>query len=176
VSGTHAVKPLPAPSLLHASLSVLSQVKDDAARSGWTSELSRRAVAALRIAGATAVGKRVAQNFVTKEVPERDGQVTVSTGWPKRKRVLLSAATTGRTITRELDNGLHADARTRSSAESIAQAIGVLSAAAYGRTSPDDNAALDAALEDSTEAVRRLRAGTQWPRRTAAALRAFVGL
>jgi hypothetical protein len=176
VSGAQAVKPLPAPSLLHASLRVLSQVKDDAARAGWTSELSRRAMAALRIAGATAVGKQVAQNVVTRNAPERDGQVVVSTGWPKRKRVLLSAATTAMTITRELDNGLGADARTRSSAESIAQAIGVLSAAAYGRTSPSDNAALDAALDDSTEAVRRLRAGTQWPRRTAAALRAFVGL
>jgi hypothetical protein len=175
VRGAHVVKPLPAPSLLHASLRVLSQVKEDAARAGWTSELSRRAVSALRIAGATAVGKRVAQDFVTTDVPERDGQVTVSTGWPKRKRVLLSAATTPMTISRELDNGLRADARTRSSAESIAQAIGVLSAAAYGR-SPGDNAALDAALDDSTEAVRRLRAGTMWPRRTAAALRAFVGL
>jgi hypothetical protein len=176
VSGTHAVKPLPAPSLLQASLRVLSQVKDDAARAGWTSELSRRAVAALRIAGATAVGKQVAQNVVTKEAPERDGQLTVSMGWPKRKRVLLSAATTSTTITRELDNGLRANARTRSSAESIAQAIGVLSAAAYGRTSPSDNGALDAALDESTEAVRRLRAGTMWPRRTAAALRAYVGL
>jgi hypothetical protein len=175
-SKTQAVKPLPAPSLLHASLRVLSEVKDDAARAGWTSELSRRAVAALRIAGATAVGKRVAQNFVAANAPEREGQVMVSTGWPKRKKVLLSAATTPMTIASELSNGLGADARTRSSAESIAQAINVLSAAAYGRTSPGDNAALDAALEDSTEAVRRLRAGTMWPRRTAAALRAFVGL
>jgi hypothetical protein len=90
--------------------------------------------------------------------------------------VLLSASTTPMAITRELENGLRADARTRSSAESIAQAIGVLSAAAYGRTSPSDNVSLDTALEDSTEAVRRLRAGTMWPRRTAAALRAFVGL
>jgi hypothetical protein len=176
VGKTQAVKPLPATSLLRASLRVLAQVKEDAARAGWTSELSRRAVAALRIAGATAVGKRVAQALVTGSVPEREGQLTVSTGWPKRKTVLLSAAATPMTITSELNNGFRADTRTRSSAESIAQAIGVLSAAAYGRTSPSDNAALDAALEESTEAVRRLRAGTMWPRRTAAALRGYVGL
>ena len=176
VGKTQAVKPLPATSLLRASLRVLAQVKEDAARAGWTSELSRRAVAALRIAGATAVGKRVAQALVTGSVPEREGQLTVSTGWPKRKTVLLSAAATPMTITSELNNGFRADTRTRSSAESIAQAIGVLSAAAYGRTSPRDNAALDAALEESTEAVRRLRAGTMWPRRTAAALRGYVGL
>jgi len=176
VSKAHVVKPLPATSLLRASLRVLAQVKEDAARAGWTSELSRRAVAALRIAGATAVGKRVAQDFVAGSAPERDGQLTVSTGWPKRKTVVLSAAATPTTITSELNNGFRADTRTRSSAESIAQAIGVLSAAAYGRTSPSDNAALDAALEESTEAVRQLRAGTMWPRRTAAALRAYVGL
>jgi len=176
VSKTHAVRPLPATSLLRASLRALAQVKEDAARAGWTSELSRRAVAALRIAGATAVGKRVAQDLVAGSIPEREGQLTVSTGWPKRKTVLLSAAATPMTITSELNNGFRADTRTRSSAESIAQAIGVLSAAAYGRTSPSDNTALDAALEESTEAVRQLRAGTMWPRRTAAALRAFVGL
>jgi hypothetical protein len=118
----------------------------------------------------------VAQALVTGSVPEREGQLTVSTGWPKRKTVLLSASATPMTITSELNNGFRADTRTRSSAESIAQAIGVLSAAAYGRTSPSDNGALDAALEESTEAVRRLRAGTMWPRRTAAALRGYVGL
>ena len=175
VSSKQVVKPLPAPSLLHACLDVLRQVKDDAARAGWTSELSRRAVSALRMAGATAVGKRVTQDFVTKNVSERDGQLTVFTGWPRRKRVLLSAATTPMTIAHELNNGLGPDPRTRASAESIAQALGVLGAAGYGRTSPGDAAALDTALEESTEAVRRLRAGTLWPRRTAAALRSFVG-
>jgi len=176
VSSKHVVKPLPAPSLLQACLRVLRQVKADSASSGWTSELSRRAVAALRIAGATAVGKKVTQDVVTPGVSERDGQLTISRGWPRRKRVLLSAATTPMTIAHELNNGLGPDPRTRSSAESIAQAIGVLGAAGYGRTTPDDAAALDAALEESTEAVRRLRAGTLWPRRTAAALRSFVGL
>ena len=175
VKSTHAVKPLPAASLLRASLGVLRQVKEDSARAGWTSELSRRAAAALRIAAATALGKRVAQDFVTSDMSERDGQLTVFTGWPRRRRVLLSAATTPTTITRELNNGHGPDPRTRSSAESIAQALGVLGAAGYGRATPENSAALDTALEESTEAVRRLRAGTQWPRRATAAMRAFVG-
>ena len=175
VSSKHAVKPLPAPSLLRASLNTLAQVKRDSTQAGWTSDLSRRAVAALRIAGATAVGKRVAQDVVAPNMVERDGQLTVITGWPRRKRVLLSAATTPMTITHELNNGLGPDLRTRNSAESIAQALTVFGAAGYGRTTPENAAALDTALEEGTEAVRRLRAGTMWPRRTASALRSFVG-
>jgi hypothetical protein len=176
VRDAHVVKPLAAPSLLRASLKTLTQVKEDAARAGWSPDLSRRAVAALRVAGATAVGKRVAQDVVAADVAERDGQLSVSRGWPKRKRVLLSAATTPTTIAYELNNGLRADARARASAESIAQGLSVLGAAGYGRTSPEDAAALDAALEDSTQAVRRLRTGTLWPSRATAAMKALIGL
>jgi hypothetical protein len=90
--------------------------------------------------------------------------------------VLLSAATTPVTIAYELNNGFRADARTRTSAESIAQALTILGAAGYGRTSPEDAAALDAALEDSTRAVRRLRTGTRWPSRATSAMKALIGL
>ena len=83
VRGAQAVKPLPAASLLRASLRTLTQVKEDALRAGWSPDLSRRAVAALRVAGATAVGKRVAQDVVAAGVAERDGQLSVSRGWPK---------------------------------------------------------------------------------------------
>jgi hypothetical protein len=176
VRDAQTVKPLPASSLLGASLKTLSQVKEDAVRAGWSPDLSRRAVAALRVAGATAVGKRVAQDVVAASVSQRDGQLSIARGWPKRKRVLLSAATTPMTISYELNNGHRADTRTRESAESIAQALTVLSAAGYGRTSPEDAAALDAALDDSTRAVRRLRTGTLWPSRATAAMKALIGL
>ena len=170
------VRPLPAPSLLRGCLAALAQVKADAARAGWTSELSRRAAAALRIAGAVALGRRVTQSFVGADAAERDGQLTVYTGWPRRRRVLLSAATTSLTIAAGLSNGHGPGAQTRASLESISGALGVLATAGYGRTSQEDPSALDTALEDSTQAVRRIRAGTLWPGRTAQALRSFVGL
>ena len=176
VRDAQTVKPLPAASLLRASLRTLTQVKEDALRAGWSPDLSRRAVAALRVAGATAVGKRVAQDVVAAGVAQRDGQLSVSRGWPKRTRVLLSAATTPTTIAYELNNGLRADARARASAESIAQGLTVLGAAGYGRTSAEDAAALDTALEESTQAVRRLRTGTLWPSRATAAMKALIGL
>jgi hypothetical protein len=64
VKNRGVVKPLPASSLLGASLSALARVKDDASQTGWTSELSRRAASALRIAGAVALGRPVLQNIV----------------------------------------------------------------------------------------------------------------
>jgi hypothetical protein len=169
------VKPLPASSVLGASLSALARVKEDASQAGWSSELSRRAASALRIAGAVALGRPVSQKFVGPEVAEREGQLTVQRGWPKRRRVMLSAATTSRTITVAMNNGHAPSAQTRASLESISDALGVLNTAGYGRQSKDDASALDSALADGTQAVRRIRATTMWPRRSAQALRSFVG-
>jgi hypothetical protein len=169
------VKPLPASSVLGASLSTLARVKADASQAGWTADLSRRAAAALRIAGAVALNRPVRQQFVGPEVPERDGQLTVHSGWPRRRRVLLSAATTSRTIASAMNNGHKPSASTRASLESISDALGVLNTAGYGRQTKEDSSALDSALADGTQAVRRIRSTTLWPRRTAQALRSFVG-
>jgi hypothetical protein len=169
------VKPLPASSVLGASLKALARVKADASQAGWTADLSRRAAAALRIAGAVALGRPVSQSFVEQDVSEREGQLAVYRGWPRRRRVLLSAGTTSRTIATAMNNGHTPSAQTRASLESISDALGVLSTAGYGRQMKDDSAALDSALADGTQAVRRIRATTMWPRRTAQALRSFVG-
>jgi hypothetical protein len=169
------VKPLPASSVLSASLSTLARVKEDASQAGWTSELSRRAASALRIAGAVALNKPVTQQFVGPEVTEREGQLTVFSGWPRRKRVLLSAATTSRTIASAMNNGHNPSANTRANLASISDALGVLSTSGYGRQTKEDVAALDSALAESTQAVRRIRSTTLWPSRTAQALRSFVG-
>jgi hypothetical protein len=169
------VKPLPASSLLSASLSALARVKEDASQAGWTSELSRRAATALRIAGAVALNRPVSQSIVGPDATERDGQLTVHAGWPRRRRVLLSAATTSRTITSGLSNGHGPSAQARASLESISEALSVLATAGYGRQTKEDASALDSALAESTQAVRRIRASTLWPRRTAQALRSFVG-
>ena len=169
------VKPLPASSMLGASLSALARVKDDASQAGWTSELSRRAATALRIAGAVALGRPVSQKFVGPGVAERDGQLAVSSGWLRRRRVLLSAPTTSRTIAVAMNNGHNPSASTRASLASISDALGVLSTSGYGRETKEDSSALDSALADGTQAVRRIRSTTLWPRRTAQAFRSFVG-
>ena len=173
VKRSGVVKPLPASSLLGASLKTLARVKDDA-QAGWTSELSRRAASALRIAGAVALGRPVSQSEATPGMIERDGQLTIYRGWPRRRRVLLSASTTARTIATGL-NGHGSNGQSRASLESISDALMVLNTAGYGRQTKEDSSALTSALEDGTQAVRRIRSTTLWPRRTAQALRSFVG-
>ena len=70
-----AVRKLPVPSVLGGCLDTISEVASDASKTGWSPDLARRAAAAMRIAGAVALGRPVAQSFVGPDAVERDGQV-----------------------------------------------------------------------------------------------------
>ena len=61
VRDSKAVRPLSQAAVLRGSLGALRNARSAAAREGWTTPLMARAVAALRIAGALALGKQVAQ-------------------------------------------------------------------------------------------------------------------
>ena len=170
------MKPLPASSLLACCLSALARVKDDASQAGWTSELSRRAASALRIAGAVALGRPVSQRSSGRTPRSAMGSSTVYAGWPRRRRVLLSAATTSRTITSAAEQRARSRARSaRASLESISEALGVLS---YGRLRPADRrgciGARQRAGREHAGGAPHSRRRTLWPRRTAQALRSFV--
>jgi hypothetical protein len=175
VKDKSVVKPLPAASMLGACLSALGRVKEDVSQAGWTSDLSRRAATALRVASAIALGRPVSQSVVGPDAVEREGQLSVYKGWPRRRRVLVSAATTSRTISSELNNGHRTSPQVRANLESISDALGVLATAGYGRPANEDSSALDSALAESTQAVRRIRTKTLLPGRTVQALRSFVG-
>jgi hypothetical protein len=170
-----AARKLPVPSVLGGCLDALSEVASDASRAGWSPELARRAVAALRIAGAVALDRQVAQDFAGPDAVEREGQVTVRRGWLRPQRVLLSASTTAKVITSQLGNNRHVRPGARARLESIAVALSVLSAASYGRTDAADPSALDAAVDTSRDVIRGLRTSARWPMRTAnAVLRSFT--
>ncbi len=170
-----AVRKLPVPSVLGGCLDTISEVEADASRTGWSPGLARRAVAAMRIAGAVALGRPVAQDFVGSDAVEREGQVTVRKGWIRPRRVLVSASVTSRVISTHLGNGRQVRANTRARLESISDALGVFSAASYGRNGKPDSSALDAAVESSKDVIRGLRTSARWPMRTAGAvMRSFT--
>jgi hypothetical protein len=162
-----AVRSVPATSVLKGCLNVLSEVREEAL-GGWTPELARRAGSALRIAGAVALGRQVAQRQVEAETARREGEVVVRTGLIRPRRVVLCAATTPRTIAGSTANGHVPGARTRAALEGISQALGVLTAASYGRNGLAGRSDLDSALEAGQDAVRRLRLAAFWPVRTPA--------
>jgi len=169
-TGTVAVRKLPVPSVLGGCLDTISEVAADASKTGWSPDLARRAVAAMRIAGAVALGRPVAQAFVGPDAVEHDGQVTVRKGWIRPRRVLLSASVTSRVIASHLGNGHELRANKRARLESISEALGVFGAASYGRNGKPDAPALDAAIESSKDVIRGLRSSARWPMRTASAM------
>lgn len=156
------VKPVPAPSMLSSSLKTLAEVRSQAA-GGWTPELARRAVAALRIGGAVALGRPVSQAYVNGETRERDGQVIVRTGLLRPRRAAVSAATTASAIAAHLGNGYSGGAKRRVTLEQLAGSLRAFNAVAYGRVAESDPIALNAALDEGTAALRRLRTTTMWP-------------
>src|SRR4029079_1198468 len=96
---------VPASALLSGSMRSLRQVKAQCVGAGWTAPLARRASTALRIASAVALDRRVAQQVANGSPSERAGQIAISTGLVRRRRVLVSASTTPLFIGRQLANG-----------------------------------------------------------------------
>jgi len=171
-----AARRLPAPSVLGGCIAALDEVSTDASQTGWSPGLARRAVAALRIAGAVALDRPVAQHFANADAEEHEGQVTVRTGWLRPQRVLISASVTSRVIAGDLGNGHKRKAAARARLESISDALSVMSVASYGQNTKADPSALDAAIHSSRDAIKELRVRTMWPMRTADAVRRTLTL
>jgi hypothetical protein len=165
-----AVRPLPAPSLLAGCLSALGRARAEAAHAGWTPELRSRAMAALRIAAALALGRKVAQQYVDAETPERPGQVAVRTGLVRRKRALVSAPMTPVSIAGRMQSGAVRGAQARVNVEQISDALKAFGAATYARGAEPDTLTLNSALDTAVGAIRRLRVSSLWPMRTAQAV------
>jgi hypothetical protein len=168
-----AVRPVPTSSVLAGGLKMLDEVKAQAA-GGWTPELARRAQSALRLGGAVALGRPVSQIFVPREEREHDGQVAVTIGLLRPRRALVSASTTAASISAanisaasaaQLANGHRPAPKQRATLEQLGESLSAFNASAYGRVAEVDSIALNAALSEGTEAVRRLRSTTMWPAR-----------
>jgi hypothetical protein len=150
------VATLPASALLGGSMRALRHVKSEVMRDGWTAPLARRASTALRIAAAVALDRRVAQQAANGRPAGREGQIAISSGLIRRRRVLVSASTTPMFIGRQLENG-HRGAADRQLLERLQSSLDTFTTVAYGRNGELDRTTLDAALDGGTDAVRRLR-------------------
>lgn len=150
-----ASKPATPVTVYGACLAALGQVKAEVTRAGWSPALVRRALAAVRVAAAIGVGRTIAQAPAGRAA-EREGQLLVSQGLVRRRRLVVSASTTSSAVERALADPF-ATLRSRGALESLRAALQALSVAAYGRTSELDTIALDRALSESTDAVKQLR-------------------
>jgi hypothetical protein len=144
--------------MLHAAARELSAVKSATQHGGWSGELAGRAAAALRLAGAIALGKPVSQREVARGTTLGEGQIAVRRGL-RGKKIALSAAVTSGT-----PSWSDAPASRTAIWEGISQTLAIFTAARYSRSATLhgadgtlDGTALDTALADGQDLVRRLR-------------------
>jgi hypothetical protein len=106
----------------------------------------------------------LAQATVSRGTKEREGQLKLRYGWLRPRWVLVSGAVTPHTIDTALARGsVEMAPGTRTALERITSGLRAFASAGYGRSDAIDAVALDAALAESTEAVRRLRWRSVWP-------------
>jgi hypothetical protein len=173
--------------VLGAAIRELAIVREESSRAGWTGELAGRAAAAVRLAGAVALSRPVSHKEVDRQTSPSEGQVAAPAGLAtlRGKATMLSAAVTPESSVSNGDP--RPDGRGAELWRSLSQSLGVFTAARYTRPSassgrPDavdrsarltvnpelakgvdgrngtlDQAALDSALAESQDAVKRLR-------------------
>jgi hypothetical protein len=137
---------LPHRTVLAAVRGELAEVQRQTRGVGWTAESVARALAAARLVGSYFSGQAVAQH----ESPQpANGEISVGRGFLSRRRVAVSAATTGFALTNAAAGDLDA-------------ALNTFTAARYGRTDTYDNSALDDALGSIMRAADRAAARHSW--------------
>ncbi|HUK32683.1 MAG TPA: hypothetical protein VLV86_02165 [Vicinamibacterales bacterium] len=161
-----AERPLSLSAVLGGVLREARRVKADAS-GGWTPELVSRALTVLRIGGAVALGRPVAQAIVDTHVAPREGQLALRKGLIGSRRSLVSNATTAETIARTMANanGRGPSARTAALLKEFEESLSVLSTARYGRSGTLDSAVLDGAFDNGINALQQLRSTKRWPMR-----------
>ena len=166
-----AARRLPTGAVLTGCLSAVRRLKLEVARDAWTPEHAAQALTSLRIAGAVALDAPVTQTIVGTKSSGREGQLAVPKGILRRKRVFISAPTTADAIASALREGHGAppNPRTQAVLIDLQDALRLFTAARYGRNGHLDAAALDTALDNGADAMRRLRAATLWPMRVVGA-------
>ncbi|HZT76884.1 MAG TPA: hypothetical protein VFA27_09515 [Vicinamibacterales bacterium] len=153
----------------------LAAVRRERQSSGWTPALATRGLAALRVIGAYATGRKVSkatQSTIdtrqsTVNAPAIDGQLVLRTGVPpKRKTVIVSGAATPAAAAREAvrlrARGFEARAQ---ELESLEQALARFTTAQYAQAGTLDESALDEGVATGLTLLRRLQVEQLWPMR-----------
>ena len=160
--------PMSLPALLRLAGRELSAVQRETDAQGWTEGLVTRALAAARIAAASALGRPPAQRLVVRE-PDADSAAATRDGAIERRRrggkdVRVSSPVTSLDLaTRLAALPTSASSDTRELLSQLQSALTTFTAAQYAREVALDRGALDQALTNSVEAVRALRSRYAWP-------------
>jgi hypothetical protein len=154
----------------------LTAVRREREAQGWTSELAGRALAACRVAGGYALGRKASQLPVGVAGADSTGRLTPRGGWLWRKQVAVSGSVTPASVAQELaklpstDNGPvrrsfsegGSNGARRERLEALQGALAAFTAARYGREETLNSDALDTSLADGDSLTRRLKFEHAW--------------
>jgi hypothetical protein len=139
----------------------LAEVRRARTGEGWTDVLAARALAALRVGASYQAGLPVPQT-PSSDAPLLSGQFEVISGFPVRRRTVVSGAATAVNMAglRERASARHPVDLER--VDALEQALAAFSSAAYGRGSNTASDRLDDALTAADRAVASLRREHSW--------------
>jgi hypothetical protein len=154
----------------------LNAVQRERESSGWTAALAARALAALRIVGTYAIGKKATRTVAGRESavarPQshgangHGGQLVIGVGWPRRRHVAVSGAATAQALALAIARATNG--HRPGELESIQEALARFTVAQYGRPANGDRAgsfddvALDESLRNGQQVLSRLKLEQTW--------------
>jgi hypothetical protein len=148
---------LPTRSVVGAAIRELTAVQRDREQEGWNDGLAGRALAASRIAAATALGRPVSQRITGSVSSNGAGRIVSARRFRGKARTLSSSVTLG-----EFAKRAPADPRLQQSVDELRESIGTFSQAQYGRATEINQSALDSALSSAISAAGRVKSEHSW--------------
>jgi hypothetical protein len=167
-------------SVLRSAIHELEEVLEEARRDGWNRDAIGKALAAVRLGFAIALGRRPPQTVLDAADPAREGAVTIQTGTIRARRVMVSAAVTADTpsVVAGASNGVRSGDAASPVLEDFRSILAVLTGSRYRREENLPSEQLDEAVREAIGLLQRLRRERSWPnsgwqriRRTVAARR-----
>ncbi|MEE2777428.1 MAG: hypothetical protein VYE73_11795 [Acidobacteriota bacterium] len=169
------VRTAPVSRVLSGCAREIAAVRTVAGRDGWSADLAGRAMAALRIAGAVALGHPVAQTVLDGRAETESGQILVRAGLIRPRRVLVSASTTTLHLDAAIADGASFGALAPA-ISSLRDALAQLNASRYVHEGALNELVLDQHLDEGAGVVARLRRAHLLPGRAFwSRLRGFGG-
>ena len=152
-------------SVLRSAIHELERVLEEARRDGWNRDAIGKALAAVRVGIAMALGRRPPQTVLDPGVPAREGAVTIQSGTIRPRRVMVSAAVTGDTLSAAAgaSNGSGTGGAAPPVLDDFRSILAVLTAARYRREENLQGEQLDEAVRDAVALLRRLLRERSWP-------------
>ena len=148
---------LPTRSVVGAAIRELTAVQRTREQEGWNEGLAERALAASRIAGATALGRPVSQRIAGSPHSNGSGRIASARGFRGKARTLSSSVTPG-----DLAKRTPTVPRLQQSVDELRESIGTFSQAQYGRATEINQSALDSALSSAISAAGRVKSEHSW--------------